>query len=37
MAPNGRLDAVIVWKRVLTVAERTALYNSGVGREPPFV
>lgn len=28
---DGRIDAVGVWKRVLTSAERTALYNSGNG------
>ena len=29
---DGRIDSVGFWKRVLTVAERTALYNSGSGR-----
>lgn len=33
---NGRLDAVGFWKRVLTPAERTYLYNGGVGRDYPF-
>ena len=33
----GRIDEVGVWKRVLTVAERTALYNSGNGITYPFV
>lgn len=29
---NGREDEVGVWKRVLTAAERTYLYNGGAGR-----
>ena len=29
---NGRIDSVGFWKRVLTAAEHTALYNSGSGR-----
>jgi hypothetical protein len=29
---GGRLDEVAIWKRVLTVAERAYLYNSGNGR-----
>jgi len=33
---NGRLDAVGLWKRVLSAAEITSLYNSGNGREYPF-
>ena len=33
---DGRLDAVGVWKRVLTAGERTTLYNAGAGREYPF-
>lgn len=31
---DGALDAVGVWKRNLTTAERTQLYNGGVGLEP---
>ena len=34
---NGRLDSVSIWKRVLTSAERTQLYNSGNGLDYPFV
>ncbi len=30
---NGRIDAVGVWKRVLSAGERTSLYNSGNGVE----
>lgn len=33
---NGRIDSVGFWKRVLTAAERTALYNYGAGRAYPF-
>jgi concanavalin A-like lectin/glucanase superfamily protein len=33
---NGRLDSVSIWKRVLTSAERTQLYNSGNGLDYPF-
>lgn len=33
---DGRLDAVGVWKRVLSVAERTDLYNTGLGCDYPF-
>jgi hypothetical protein len=33
---NGRIDAAGVWKRVLSSAEVTSLYNSGSGREYPF-
>jgi hypothetical protein len=33
---DGVIDAVGVWKRVLTADERTALYNSGNGIEYPF-
>ena len=33
---NGRIDSVGFWKRVLTSAERTALYNSGNGLEYSF-
>lgn len=34
---DGRIDEVGLWKRVLTAAERTALYNGGAGRTHPFV
>jgi hypothetical protein len=33
---TGRLDSVSIWKRVLTAAERTQLYNSGTGLDYPF-
>jgi len=33
---DGRIDEVGLWKRVLTTAERTALYNSGAGVADPF-
>lgn len=33
---NGKIDEAGVWKRILTSAERTALYNSGNGRTYPF-
>lgn len=33
---NGQIDAVGVWNRVLTAAERAALYNNGNGVEYPF-
>jgi hypothetical protein len=33
---DGRIDAVGFWKRTLTTAERTELYNSGLGVEYPF-
>lgn len=33
---NGRIDEVGFWKRVLTVAERTSLYNAGSGVTYPF-
>lgn len=33
---NGRVDAVHIWRRVLTPAERKFLYNNGNGREYPF-
>lgn len=33
---DGRVDAVGIWKRTLTAAERSALYNGGRGREHPF-
>lgn len=29
---NGRMDEISLWKRVLTSAERTWLYNAGAGR-----
>ena len=33
---NGRIDEVGFWKRVLTAAERTNLYNAGTGVTYPF-
>ena len=33
---DGRIDAVGFWKKVLSSAERTELYNSGNGMEHPF-
>lgn len=33
---DGRIDSVSFWKRLLTAAERTSLYNSGTGLEYPF-
>ncbi|MBI2314953.1 hypothetical protein HYU93_02745 [Candidatus Daviesbacteria bacterium] len=33
---DGRIDAVGLWKRVLSSSERTVLYNSGNGVEYPF-
>lgn len=33
---DGRLDEVGLWKRVLTAAERTQLYNAGAGLAYPF-
>lgn len=33
---NGRLDNVGLWRRVLTAAERTRLYNGGAGLTHPF-
>jgi hypothetical protein len=33
---DGRLDSVSIWKRMLTAAERTQLYNSGNGLDYPF-
>lgn len=33
---DGRIDSVSLWKRVLTAAERTALYNAGFGLDYPF-
>ena len=34
--PDGRVDEVGLWDRVLTAEERTALYNSGDGLTYPF-
>jgi hypothetical protein len=33
---NGKLDAIGMWRRVLTAAEITQLYAAGSGIEPPF-
>lgn len=33
---EGRIDEVAVWRRLLTAAERTALYAAGSGRRYPF-
>lgn len=33
---DGRIDEVGFWKRVLTAAERTTLYNGGAGMTYPF-
>ena len=33
---DGRIDALGIWRRVLTAAEITQLYNSGSGLEHPF-
>ena len=33
---SGRLDSVSIWKRLLTAAERSQLYNSGNGLDYPF-
>ena len=33
---DGRIDEVGFWKKVLTVAERTRLYNGGAGLTIPF-
>ena len=33
---DGRIDAVGFWKKVLSAAERTELYNNGNGLEYPF-
>ena len=32
---NGRVDALGIWRRILTAAERTRLYNNGNGRQYP--
>lgn len=34
---DGALDEVAIWKRVLSSAERTELYNSGSGRDYTYV
>jgi len=34
---SGRVDSVSIWKRLLTAAERTQLYNAGVGLDYPFL
>jgi hypothetical protein len=31
---DGRIDAVMIWKRLLTAAEKAYLYDSGNGRSP---
>lgn len=36
-AMDGRIDEVGLWKRTLTVQERTDLYNSGNGFTYPFI
>lgn len=33
---DGLIDSVSMWNRVLTAAERTALYNAGAGLNYPF-
>jgi hypothetical protein len=33
---DGRVDGLGFWKRVLTAAERTELYNGGAGKPYPF-
>jgi hypothetical protein len=33
---NGQVDELGFWKRVLTPAERTALYNGGAGKPYPL-
>lgn len=33
---NGKLDNIIFWNRVLTNAEHSLFYRSGVGVQPPF-
>lgn len=33
---DGRIDALGIWKRALTSAEVTELYNGGAGKEYPF-
>jgi len=32
----GRLNSISIWKRLLTLAERNSLYNSGAGLAYPF-
>lgn len=34
---NGLLDEVAIWKRVLSAAERTDLYNGGSGRDYAYI
>ena len=34
---TGRIDESSIWKRVLTSAERTSLYNAGAGISYPFI
>lgn len=34
---DGRLDSWSVWKRVLSSAEKTDLYNGGLGLDYPFI
>lgn len=34
---DGRIDQVGFWKRILTAAERTELYNSGAGRSYAYI
>jgi hypothetical protein len=34
---DGLIDSVSIWQRVLTEAERSALYNGGAGLDYPFV
>ena len=34
---NGRIDSCSIWKRVLTPAERTTLWNGGAGLDYPFL
>lgn len=34
--PDAKIDAVGIWKRLLTTAEKSALYNSGGGIQYPF-
>jgi hypothetical protein len=33
---DGRIDTVGIWKRALTAADLTELYNGGAGKEYPF-
>jgi concanavalin A-like lectin/glucanase superfamily protein len=34
---DGLIDELAIWKRLLTAAERTSLYNAGAGITHPFV